>query len=133
MFPRSPEFSDFLRHALDKNVDNRWSAAQLLQVSRSVPSLYNVIPVKFQVPVISNYALTLHLNFGIYHWSVTNYCTIVRAVKSVKLFSVQFWVSQSLDVTGTLSGTALCSHMGKKRAQGGIGEKEGWLHIVENT
>nr|XP_020456429.1 STE20-like serine/threonine-protein kinase isoform X1 [Monopterus albus] len=27
----SPEFSDFLRKALDKNVDNRWSAAQLLQ------------------------------------------------------------------------------------------------------
>ncbi|TRY65945.1 hypothetical protein DNTS_012349, partial [Danionella cerebrum] len=27
----SPEFSDFLRHALDKNVDNRWSTAQLLQ------------------------------------------------------------------------------------------------------
>ncbi|KAI4882075.1 hypothetical protein NFI96_028334 [Prochilodus magdalenae] len=27
----SPEFSDFLKHALDKNVDNRWSAAQLLQ------------------------------------------------------------------------------------------------------
>ncbi|XP_051561587.1 serine/threonine-protein kinase 10-like [Myxocyprinus asiaticus] len=27
----SPEFSDFLKHALDKNVDNRWSTAQLLQ------------------------------------------------------------------------------------------------------
>ncbi|XP_036071463.1 STE20-like serine/threonine-protein kinase isoform X1 [Oryzias melastigma] len=27
----SPEFSDFLRKALDKNVDNRWSAPQLLQ------------------------------------------------------------------------------------------------------
>ncbi|XP_029030955.1 STE20-like serine/threonine-protein kinase isoform X2 [Betta splendens] len=27
----SPEFSDFLRRALDKNVDNRWSTAQLLQ------------------------------------------------------------------------------------------------------
>ncbi|XP_027012146.1 STE20-like kinase b [Tachysurus fulvidraco] len=27
----SPEFSDFLRHALDKNLDNRWGAAQLLQ------------------------------------------------------------------------------------------------------
>uniref|UniRef100_A0A3B4CJW0 non-specific serine/threonine protein kinase n=1 Tax=Pygocentrus nattereri TaxID=42514 RepID=A0A3B4CJW0_PYGNA len=27
----SPEFSDFLKRALDKNVDNRWSAAQLLQ------------------------------------------------------------------------------------------------------
>ncbi|KAK7904785.1 hypothetical protein WMY93_017392 [Mugilogobius chulae] len=27
----SPEFSDFLRRCLDKNVDNRWSAAQLLQ------------------------------------------------------------------------------------------------------
>ncbi|CAL9687577.1 unnamed protein product [Knipowitschia caucasica] len=27
----SPEFSDFLRRALDKNVDNRWSAPQLLQ------------------------------------------------------------------------------------------------------
>ncbi|XP_056327004.1 STE20-like serine/threonine-protein kinase isoform X2 [Danio aesculapii] len=27
----SPEFSDFLRKALDKNVDNRWSALQLLQ------------------------------------------------------------------------------------------------------
>ncbi|KAJ8402756.1 hypothetical protein AAFF_G00364280 [Aldrovandia affinis] len=27
----SPEFSDFLRKALDKNVDNRWSTAQLLQ------------------------------------------------------------------------------------------------------
>ncbi|XP_076838629.1 STE20-like kinase b isoform X2 [Brachyhypopomus gauderio] len=27
----SPEFSDFLRHALEKNVDNRWSSAQLLQ------------------------------------------------------------------------------------------------------
>ncbi|XP_066517490.1 STE20-like kinase b [Hoplias malabaricus] len=27
----SPEFSDFLRHCLDKNLDNRWSAAQLLQ------------------------------------------------------------------------------------------------------
>ncbi|XP_041640829.1 STE20-like kinase b [Cheilinus undulatus] len=27
----SPEFSDFLRRCLDKNVDNRWSAPQLLQ------------------------------------------------------------------------------------------------------
>uniref|UniRef100_A0A8C1UWX2 non-specific serine/threonine protein kinase n=1 Tax=Cyprinus carpio TaxID=7962 RepID=A0A8C1UWX2_CYPCA len=27
----SPEFSDFLRKALDKNVDNRWNALQLLQ------------------------------------------------------------------------------------------------------
>ncbi|XP_056312534.1 STE20-like kinase b [Danio aesculapii] len=27
----SPEFRDFLKHALDKNVDNRWSTAQLLQ------------------------------------------------------------------------------------------------------
>ncbi|XP_046885704.1 STE20-like serine/threonine-protein kinase isoform X3 [Hypomesus transpacificus] len=27
----SPEFSDFLRKALDKNVDNRWGTAQLLQ------------------------------------------------------------------------------------------------------
>ncbi|XP_072513124.1 STE20-like kinase b [Salminus brasiliensis] len=27
----SPEFSDFLKRSLDKNVDNRWSAAQLLQ------------------------------------------------------------------------------------------------------
>ncbi|KAL4625026.1 serine/threonine-protein kinase 10-like isoform X1 [Arapaima gigas] len=27
----SPEFKDFLRKALDKNVDNRWSTAQLLQ------------------------------------------------------------------------------------------------------
>ncbi|XP_017287413.1 STE20-like serine/threonine-protein kinase isoform X2 [Kryptolebias marmoratus] len=27
----SPEFIDFLRRALDKNVDNRWSAVQLLQ------------------------------------------------------------------------------------------------------
>ncbi|MBN3321562.1 SLK kinase, partial [Atractosteus spatula] len=27
----SPEFSDFLRKALDKNVDNRWSTSQLLQ------------------------------------------------------------------------------------------------------
>ncbi|KAI5625053.1 STE20-like serine/threonine-protein kinase isoform X2 [Silurus asotus] len=27
----SPEFSDFLKKALDKNVDHRWSAAQLLQ------------------------------------------------------------------------------------------------------
>ncbi|XP_065152830.1 STE20-like serine/threonine-protein kinase isoform X1 [Paramisgurnus dabryanus] len=27
----SPEFSDFLRKALDKNIDNRWSAVQLLQ------------------------------------------------------------------------------------------------------
>lgn len=30
---RSPEFNDFLRKALDKNVDNRWGAVQLLQVS----------------------------------------------------------------------------------------------------
>lgn len=30
---RSPEFNDFLRKALDKNVDNRWSSVQLLQVS----------------------------------------------------------------------------------------------------
>lgn len=29
---RSPEFSDFLRRCLDKHVDNRWSATQLLQV-----------------------------------------------------------------------------------------------------
>ncbi|XP_029004562.1 STE20-like kinase b isoform X2 [Betta splendens] len=29
----SPEFSDFLKRCLDKNVDNRWSAAQLLQHS----------------------------------------------------------------------------------------------------
>lgn len=42
-FSRSPEFSDFLRHALDKNLDNRWSATQLLQVSRPVPPLCNVI------------------------------------------------------------------------------------------
>ncbi|XP_016429835.1 serine/threonine-protein kinase 10-like [Sinocyclocheilus rhinocerous] len=27
----SPEFNDFLKHAMDKNVDNRWSTAQLLQ------------------------------------------------------------------------------------------------------
>uniref|UniRef100_A0A672LLU4 non-specific serine/threonine protein kinase n=1 Tax=Sinocyclocheilus grahami TaxID=75366 RepID=A0A672LLU4_SINGR len=27
----SPEFNDFLKHSLDKNVDNRWSTAQLLQ------------------------------------------------------------------------------------------------------
>ncbi|XP_016139990.1 serine/threonine-protein kinase 10-like [Sinocyclocheilus grahami] len=27
----SPKFKDFLKHALDKNVDNRWSTAQLLQ------------------------------------------------------------------------------------------------------
>lgn len=27
----SPEFKDFLKHSLDKNVDNRWSTAQLLQ------------------------------------------------------------------------------------------------------
>jgi len=32
---RSPEFSDFLRKALDKNVDNRLSALQLLQVGPS--------------------------------------------------------------------------------------------------
>ncbi|CAG05038.1 unnamed protein product, partial [Tetraodon nigroviridis] len=29
----SPEFNDFLRKALDKNVDNRWSSIQLLQAS----------------------------------------------------------------------------------------------------
>lgn len=29
---RSPEFSDFLRRCLDKHVDNRWNATQLLQV-----------------------------------------------------------------------------------------------------
>ncbi|KAM6939985.1 STE20-like serine/threonine-protein kinase [Xenentodon cancila] len=29
----SPEFSDFLKRCLDKNVDNRWSATQLLQHS----------------------------------------------------------------------------------------------------
>ncbi|XP_061685435.1 STE20-like kinase b isoform X2 [Syngnathoides biaculeatus] len=29
----SPEFNDFLKRCLDKNVDNRWSAAQLLQHS----------------------------------------------------------------------------------------------------
>lgn len=29
---RSPEFSNFLKRCLDKNVDNRWSATQLLQV-----------------------------------------------------------------------------------------------------
>uniref|UniRef100_A0AAX7VRL4 non-specific serine/threonine protein kinase n=1 Tax=Astatotilapia calliptera TaxID=8154 RepID=A0AAX7VRL4_ASTCA len=28
----SPEFSDFLKRCLDKNIDNRWSAMQLLQV-----------------------------------------------------------------------------------------------------
>lgn len=32
-FPRSPEFNDFLRKALDKNVDNRWSSVQLIQAS----------------------------------------------------------------------------------------------------
>ncbi|KAG9350498.1 hypothetical protein JZ751_026864 [Albula glossodonta] len=31
----SPEFRDFLRRALDKNVDNRWSTAQLLQVRQT--------------------------------------------------------------------------------------------------
>ncbi|TNM99312.1 hypothetical protein fugu_012345 [Takifugu bimaculatus] len=29
----SPEFNDFLRKALDKNVDNRWSSVQLIQAS----------------------------------------------------------------------------------------------------
>lgn len=32
MLNRSPEFSDFLRKALDKNIDNRWNSVQLLQV-----------------------------------------------------------------------------------------------------
>ncbi|KAG7268484.1 hypothetical protein CRUP_000206 [Coryphaenoides rupestris] len=32
----SPEFRDFLRKALDKNVDNRWSTAQLLQAKAEV-------------------------------------------------------------------------------------------------
>lgn len=32
---RSPEFNDFLKRCLDKHVDNRWSAAQLLQVPLS--------------------------------------------------------------------------------------------------
>lgn len=32
-FSRSPEFNDFLRKALDKNVDNRWSSVQLIQAS----------------------------------------------------------------------------------------------------
>uniref|UniRef100_A0A665VWN3 non-specific serine/threonine protein kinase n=1 Tax=Echeneis naucrates TaxID=173247 RepID=A0A665VWN3_ECHNA len=31
----SPEFSDFLKRCLDKNVDNRWNATQLLQVNFS--------------------------------------------------------------------------------------------------
>lgn len=30
---RSPEFSSFLKRCLDKNVDNRWNATQLLQVA----------------------------------------------------------------------------------------------------
>lgn len=30
---RSPEFNDFLRKALDKNLDNRWNSVQLVQVS----------------------------------------------------------------------------------------------------
>lgn len=32
---RSPDFRDFLKRCLDKHVDNRWNASQLLQVSSS--------------------------------------------------------------------------------------------------
>ncbi|XP_064173231.1 STE20-like serine/threonine-protein kinase isoform X2 [Anguilla rostrata] len=41
----SPEFSDFLRKCLDKNVDNRWSTAQLLQ-HPFVSSVTNSRPVR---------------------------------------------------------------------------------------
>uniref|UniRef100_A0A8D3AD73 non-specific serine/threonine protein kinase n=1 Tax=Scophthalmus maximus TaxID=52904 RepID=A0A8D3AD73_SCOMX len=34
----SPEFSDFLKRCLDKNVDNRWNATQLLQVPFNIPT-----------------------------------------------------------------------------------------------
>uniref|UniRef100_A0A8C8DPD2 non-specific serine/threonine protein kinase n=1 Tax=Oryzias sinensis TaxID=183150 RepID=A0A8C8DPD2_9TELE len=51
----SPEFSDFLRKALDKNVDNRWSPLQLLQhpfvtsVSDSRPLLELIAEAKAEV------------------------------------------------------------------------------------
>uniref|UniRef100_A0A8C7HH02 non-specific serine/threonine protein kinase n=1 Tax=Oncorhynchus kisutch TaxID=8019 RepID=A0A8C7HH02_ONCKI len=42
----SPEFSDFLRKCLDKNVDNRWNVAQLLQVmvTHLVPPFARTFP-----------------------------------------------------------------------------------------
>lgn len=44
---RSPEFSSFLKRCLDKNVDNRWSATQLLQVA----SLLHVLVLLSHVPL----------------------------------------------------------------------------------
>lgn len=41
LFGRSPEFNDFLRKALDKNVDRRWCTAQLLQVNDSITCISN--------------------------------------------------------------------------------------------
>lgn len=38
---RSPDFSSFLKRCLDKNVDNRWSATQLLQVTSISTSLFH--------------------------------------------------------------------------------------------
>ncbi|KAF7664706.1 hypothetical protein LDENG_00168770 [Lucifuga dentata] len=38
----SPEFSDFLKHCLDKNVDNRWNASQLLQNSSLQPAKVSI-------------------------------------------------------------------------------------------
>lgn len=66
---RSPEFRDFLKRCLDKHVDNRWNASQLLQVPPSYllyysiksntrwPDLINVnqeiIPVTHLIPFVA--------------------------------------------------------------------------------
>uniref|UniRef100_A0A4W5NGB4 non-specific serine/threonine protein kinase n=1 Tax=Hucho hucho TaxID=62062 RepID=A0A4W5NGB4_9TELE len=47
----SPEFSDFLRKCLDKNVDNRWNVAQLLQVM--VTHLFPPFALTFPHPTSS--------------------------------------------------------------------------------
>lgn len=54
---RSPEFSNFLKRCLDKNVDNRWSATQLLQV----PFSQNVWAALSGVPEYLFYYYVLHL------------------------------------------------------------------------
>uniref|UniRef100_A0A4W6D0J6 non-specific serine/threonine protein kinase n=1 Tax=Lates calcarifer TaxID=8187 RepID=A0A4W6D0J6_LATCA len=65
----SPEFSDFLKRCLDKNVDNRWNSTQLLQVP-TLQHSYFVYTLKFGTPfftISSTSAIPSHLNRVIIH------------------------------------------------------------------
>lgn len=63
---RSPEFSDFLKRCLDKHVDNRWSAAQLLQVpfARAFIQLFHSSsgPLSHCLPVAQDFTWSLKLS-----------------------------------------------------------------------